>query len=109
MYITLLIFSDEVIFHLILQNWFKQIVTIRSEFLASWLPIALAAFFYAISQYYLGPLAVIAAIFGGAIYGFIYQKSGKIELAILVHIAVRLALGLIFTFGIADKVMPLLY
>lgn len=98
--LTLIIicFTEEILYRLVLQSWCRQLVGYYSKSLARWLPIVLVSFVYALFHIELGIVVVIIYVFIGCIYGYVYQKSGKIEVAILVHFAVRLTLGIIMAF-----------
>jgi membrane protease YdiL (CAAX protease family) len=97
--VFLLSFTEEIIYRQLLQNWLHQIVKIKSEAVASWLPILVVSVMYGAFHIQSGINFAILYFFVGAAYGYIYQKSGKIEVAILVHFALRLTFGLILTFG----------
>lgn len=110
MSLLIICFTEEVLYRLILQNWCYQILRIYSRSLASWLAIVLISMVYALFHIELGPVLVTIYFFIGAAYGYVYQKSGKIEVAILVHFAVRLTFGLVLAFYAYDHaiVHPLL-
>lgn len=98
MSLIIICFTEEILYRLILQNWCYRILRNYSRSLASWLAIALVSTGYALFHIELGPSLVIIYFFIGSAYGYVYQKSGKIEVAILVHFAVRLTFSLILAF-----------
>lgn len=108
--LTLIIicFTEEILYRLILQNWLYRVLRVYSKSLASWLAITIVSVIYALFHIELGWLAVSAYCFVGAAYGYVYQKSGKIEVAILVHFAVRLTLGLVLAFYSQSMAQPIL-
>lgn len=105
--VFLLSFTEEIIYRQLLQNWLHQIIEIRSKAVASWLPIVVISISYGAFHTQNGINFAILTFFMGAAYGYIYQKSGKIEVAILVHFALRLTFGLILTFWGYDLALPI--
>lgn len=96
--LIIICFTEEILYRLILQNWCYQVLRGYSRSLASWLAIVVVSLIYALFHIELGPLVVVIYFFIGSAYGYVYQKSGKIEVAILVHFAVRLTFGLVVAF-----------
>lgn len=94
----LISFTEEVLFRLIIQNWLYQLVKIKFGAAARWLPIVAVSIIYGLFHAKFGYFIVLLTIFVGAAYGYIYQKSGKIEAAILVHFALRLTFCLFVAF-----------
>ncbi len=104
--IFLLSFTEEIIYRQLLQNWLHQIVKIKYKAVASWLPIIMISVVYGAFHAQNGVNFAIFYFLVGAAYGYIYQKSGKIEVAILVHFALRLTFGLVLTFWGYELALP---
>lgn len=104
--VFLLSFIEEIIYRHLLQNWLHQIIEIKYKAVASWLPIIIISIIYGIFHAQNQLNFVIFYFLVGAAYGYIYQKSGKIEVAILAHFALRLTFGLILTFGGYELALP---
>lgn len=104
--VFLLSFIEEIIYRHLLQNWLHQIIKIKYKAVASWLPIIIISAIYGIFHAQNGVNFAIFYFLVGAAYGYIYQKSGKIEVAISVHFALRLTFGLILTFWGYELALP---
>ena len=94
----LISFSQEILYRLVIQRWVYDLARIKFGASAGWLAIALVSVVYGLFHLKLGLIMALFTTFVGAAYGYIYQKSGKIEAAILVHFAFRLTFCLIVAF-----------
>ena len=104
----LLCFTDEIIFRQVLQNWLHQIIQIKFGGVSKWLPILLVSLIYSLFHLEYGLIMVLFTLFVGTAYGYIYQKSGKIEAAILVHFALSLTFCLVITFLAGQRLLPII-
>jgi membrane protease YdiL (CAAX protease family) len=84
-----------------------QIIEIKSKAVASGLPIVMISIVDGTRHLPNEINFVILTFFVGAAYGYIYQKSGKIEVAILVYLALKRTFGLILTFWGYDLALPI--
>ncbi len=101
-------FAEEVLFRGILQNWLTQIVRIKIGPSASWIAILLVSIIYGLFHAKFGIFIIFFSCFVGGAYGYIYRKSGKIEVPILMHFAISLTFCLVLAFYGHGDLLPVI-
>jgi|GEM_PF-3450299 len=108
--VFLVAFAEEVLFRGVLQNWLTQIIRIKIGVSASWIAIMLVSVLYGLVHVKYGFFIVLFSILVGGAYGYVYRKSGKIEVAILVHFAFSLTFCFVLAYyGHSDYLPVVVY
>lgn len=105
--VFLVSFAEEVLFRGVLQNWVTQIIRIKIGVSASWIAVLLVTVLYGISHLKFGFFITFFSMLVGGAYGYIYWKSGKIEVAILTHLAFSLTFCFVLAYYGHGNYLPI--
>lgn len=104
----LIAFAEEVLFRGILQNWLIQVIRIKIGPSLGWVAILIVSIVYGLFHVKFGVFIGFFSCFVGGAYGYIYRKSGKIEVAILMHFAISLTFCLVLAFYGLGNFLPVM-
>ena len=103
--IFLVCLAEEVFFRGIIQQWLHQLCGKYLTKLAPWLPILIASLLFGLFHFRSGLIMIIFASIAGLFYGYVYQKTKRIEASMLVHFCLNMVHFLVFTYPSWDKII----
>ena len=88
--------AEEALFRGFIQNGFTRLFPKTPFF--SYASIAVAAVLFGLAHYKGGPIYVALAAVAGLFYGFAYQKTNRLDAAVLVHFGFNTIHFLLFSY-----------
>ena len=96
---------EEVFFRGFIQDQIKKLFLYKqyNPRISSVLAIIISAIYFGFAHYHSGVIMIILAAIAGVGYGFVFNRSGRIESAILTHFGLNFIHFLFFTYPALAK------